>query len=285
MTYENSTYWKGLHRRYPGQLKAVGYPGLSEQFNSLKYDSEAETVLAVLAGVAARWEQGRALSVIDIGAGTGYWLAVVRDWLAARGYRPRMTALDISEDALQEIRRRDPEAAVVHADLTAVDGGRAESRYDLAFSFYCLHHLVRLGDFLNALTFAGRCVKPGGLLMLMDPVLRRSFSWADTFDYYSYEGNGVPRHLYLVDDVLAREGLRRRDVRPAVSFLLNGNIEARGRVEFAVCRRLWERCQRLYRSEGWTRRTAGICVALDRLLKKADLGFSSSVCLYEKREA
>jgi len=47
----------------------------------------------------------------------------------------------------------------------------------------------------------------------------------NTLDFNSFRGNGIPRH-YLIDDILGKVGLQRRLIRPAVSFILNENVEA-----------------------------------------------------------
>ena len=116
----------------------------------------------------------------------------------------------------------------------------------------------------------------------MDPVLIRRFSKFDTIDYYSFRGNGIPRHLYFIDDLLFGLGLRRSAIYPAVSFILNGQIEAAGFWSYFAMSRIWEMLCLIYRSERLTDGLSGSLMRLDRMLKRANLSFSSSICIYQK---
>jgi hypothetical protein len=116
----------------------------------------------------------------------------------------------------------------------------------------------------------------------MDPILAMPFSKADTLDFQSFRGNGIPRHLYFIDDILAELGLRRCLVLPAVSFILNENIEAPDRLSFYAMMSIWKLLCRLDRIENFTQSAAGIFRSLDSALKRQGLAFSSSVCVYQK---
>jgi len=284
VNYDNSLYWQNMHRQFASQLQAVGHPWLSESFNRLKYQSEADSVLGVLSGLEQRWSDRKKLSMLDVGAGIGYWSELLSGWFAQRGFTVEVSALDISADALETVKKRNPHVQCINMDLKTIDSGCFENGYDLVLSFYCLHHLVNLKEFLNALSFLGRSVKPGGSVIIMDPILIKPFSKFDTFDFYSFTGNGVPRHLYLLDDVLIGEGLKRQAIAPAVSFLLNGNIEGYGYVSYGACKAVWRFLQVGYRSELLSKMCGGTLSWLDRRLKRLGLGFSSSLCLYEKSE-
>ena len=108
MAYDNTQYWTELHRRLTGQLVAVGYPNLSERFNELKYQSEAETLMSVLQEIVtappSEWR------ILDVGAGTGYWTCLVDDYLRNQRLSPAITALDISAQALETVKTRLPAA-------------------------------------------------------------------------------------------------------------------------------------------------------------------------------
>jgi hypothetical protein len=120
---------------------------------------------------------------------------------------------------------------------------------------------------------------------MMDPVLTMPFSKADTLDFESFRGNGIPRHLYFVDDLLAGLGLRRSFILPAVSFILNENIEAPDRLSFYAMMTIWKLLCRLDRIENFAQRTAGIFKSVDSVLKRRGLAFSSTVCVYQKTDA
>lgn len=286
MTYENTQYWTQIHCLYEGQLKAVGYPLLSEAFNELKYQSEAESVLEILREVAKDLgcKSENSISILDIGAGIGYWTGLIKNTLATQGFTPHPTALDISVEALTKVKGRDPSVETIQADLKTISPEQLKQKFDLVYAFYCLHHLKRHDDFVNALRFAAASVKPGGYLILMDPMLRLPFSLAYSINFSTYAGNGVMRPLYLIDDILQNQGLLRCKQMPAVSFLLNGNAEAYGFLGYAFLKLIWKTLGLVfYRSESRTKAIAPILVTLDRLFKKANLSFSSRICLYQKK--
>lgn len=285
--YDNRSYWTNLHEKFKGELKAVGHPFLSESMNQLKYESEAATLILGLRRLIDTFRQldRTRLSVLDVGAGYGYWTGLVHDLLSKDGFDVATTALDISADALDVIRARFPHAHPIQADLRSIAPDQFEESYDFVFSCYCLHHLTRAHDFLNALEFAGRSVRQGGFLLIMDPVLTLPFSRADTLNFQTFHGNGIPRHLYFVDDILAGFGLRRLLVLPAVSFLLNENIEAPDKLSYYLMMATWKLLCRLDRIDHFVEKTAGLLRSLDSALKRQELAFSSSVCLYQKIEA
>jgi SAM-dependent methyltransferase len=271
-----------MHQRHAGQLRAVGHSTLSEESNKLKYASESETVLDALRGLKPQLIKRAKPSILDVGAGTGYWTGLLSDWCREEGLNAEISALDLSPDALKSIQASYPWVEVIQQDLRSVDVGSHSSTFDLVVAFYCLHHLVRIGDFLNGLAFSAKSVRNGGFLMLMDPILTKPFTYLDTLDFSCFEGNGIPRHLYLLDDVLSEKGLRRVVRRPAVSFILNGNIEGGSRANFLTCNLIWKMMQICYRRSVCTKRIGSKVLFLDWALKHADWGFSSSLCLYQK---
>jgi SAM-dependent methyltransferase len=188
----------------------------------------------------------------------------------------------MSLEALEVIQERLPHVNRISGDLRTITADKAAVTYDMIFSCYCLHHLTRANDFLNAVQFVGRSVNKGGFLLIMDPILTMPFSKADTLDFQSFRGNGIPRHLYFIDDLLAGFGLRRRLVLPAVSFILNENIEAHDRLSFYTMMTVWKLLCRLDRIENLVQRTAGLFRSVDSALKRQGLAFSSSVCVYQK---
>lgn len=271
-----------MHRRFRNRLSGVGHSDLSEALNKLKYESEALTLLAILDLIGEDLKKAGPLTIMDIGVGTGYWLDFMYEWCAKEKMSANFLALDISSEALKSVKERFPDVDVVNGNVGTIDLDRFSNAFDLVMSFYCLHHLVHFDQFYNALRFACRKVRSGGYLVIMDPILTRPFSHLDVIEFSSFKGNGVPRHLYLLDDVAMKEGLSRIGMQPAVSFLLNGNIEGNGYLGFVACRGIWNILKVLYRRESWTMRMGRMLLAWDRLLKRADLAFSSNICVYHK---
>ncbi len=284
MFYDNQPYWTSLHEKLKGEFRAVGHPFLSEELNRLKYESEAKTVLTSLKQIVDEFKQinRTELSILDVGAGYGYWTAFIYEVLSQNGFRVGASALDISPDALDVLKQRLPYVRPIHADLKTIAADKEDASYDLVSACYCFHHLTRAHDFLNAIQFAAHSVKKSGFLLIMDPVLTRPFSKADTLDFPTFQGNGIPRHLYFVDDVLAQLGMKRCLLLPAVSFLLNGNIEAPDMLSYYATTVIWKLLCRLDRIDRFTQTTAGIFRSVDSVLKQSGLAYSSSVWMYQK---
>ena len=237
MGYDNTGYWVDVHRRVEG-LRAVGWPTLSEEFNGLKYQSECASIRAVFEHVAeeCRADGKEAIRILELGAGVGYWLDVAEAFFERAGFRVELTALDISQEALDKLKARKPKIEVVQRDLKSADPGNLPGEFDLVLALAVLHHLPTTTVHINGLRFAARKVAPGGHFVLMDPILTRAYSQFDVFDFSTFKGNGVPRHLYFIDDILAEEALRRVEFVPAISFLLNSNIEADAILRSIPCR-------------------------------------------------
>jgi SAM-dependent methyltransferase len=283
MTYDNSTYWRTLHEAHPGAIQTVGYPWLSKAFNELKYESEADAMTAFLDAHSQSLNDKTPSRVADIGAGTGFWTELLERWFEHNGRAPAFTVVDISERALSLIKERHPTFETVCADLTTVNPSALQEQFGLVVSCYCLHHLPRLMEFLNGLRFAARSVARNGFLLIMDPILSQPWSPFYRLTVSHHEGNGMPRQLSSIDDILELEGLVRIARAPAVSFILNGSIEARSRLGFATTQVVWKMLQRLYRSDRATRAASGVLKKVDRLLKRHSLGRSSSLVAYRKQ--
>ncbi len=285
MKYDNTEYWTGIHKKHKGHLQAVGHPTLCKRLNELKYQSEGNTMLDSVRGICREFRLmgKKKLSILDVGAGTGYWSKMVYDAFDKERFQVRATALDLSLDALDIVRRHSQHIDTVQEDLKTINPDLFARGFDLVISCYCLHHLVNLEDFLNALRFVAKSVSIDGFLIIMDPILTLPFSKFDVIDFPSYQGNGIPRHLYLIEDVLAKEGLCKRAIRPAVSFLLNGNIEGYDWFSYTAASTLWKAlCMFIYKSDPLARLLSGVLLPLDKTLKDFYMAFSSSVCVYRK---
>jgi len=283
MPYNNPQYWKNIHNSYKGELRAVGHPFLSENLNRLKYESEGSSLSQALSKVVDDFAQKgfREFSFLDVGAGTGYWSSFIFD-VFSHDFIVNATALDISTEALDILTKQFPNMELVNDDLAKIAPNRFLESYDLVFSCYCLHHLVNHDDFVNALRFVGNSVKKEGFLLIMDPILKMPYSKYDTLDFNTFSGNGIPRHLYLIDDILGKVGLQRRSICPAVSFILNENIEAPGPIAYYLMTVTWKILCKFYRSEKIVQIFGGTLKYADKMLKRLSLSFSSSICLYQK---
>jgi SAM-dependent methyltransferase len=105
---------------------------------------------------AARFAAGR--RILDVASGAGFGLQMLRE---ASGYP---IGLDYDADALREVRRLEPDAALVHGDATRLPLGTAS--IDLVVSFETLEHVPDAGAMIKEIR---RVLKPGGRLVLSTP--------------------------------------------------------------------------------------------------------------------
>jgi SAM-dependent methyltransferase len=159
--YDYGTYWRGLHDRHRGMLRAVGYPALGEGFNRVTYRMRLGAARRLL----VRWHL-RCTSVLEgavgVGAYAGLWPA-----LGATHWE----GFDMSPTTVEYLRARYPGSAFHVADITAPELaalGMRRDTYDLVTAIDVLYHLVNDDDFTRALRNVGARVAGGGHLLLSD---------------------------------------------------------------------------------------------------------------------
>jgi SAM-dependent methyltransferase len=96
--------------------------------------------------------------VLEIGCGTGLFTRKVYDVTNAQ-----ITAIDISEDLLEQAREKLPEADFRIEDAMALSFG--DNSFDCVYGSSILHHL----DFEKALNEIFRVLKPGGSMIFAEP--------------------------------------------------------------------------------------------------------------------
>ncbi|PWT76726.1 MAG: hypothetical protein C5B60_03785 [Chloroflexi bacterium] len=278
MTYDNDTYWVGLHRQYRGTLKAVGWPSLSEAFNAAKYRSETESFLSVL---KTFWSPAKpSVAVLEIGIGIGFWTALMIQNL--KQCDMQFTGLDISEEALTAVRAHFPKAHLEHADIRRLDPNRFMHAFDLVTALMVLLHLTTASEFENALRLAARSVRPGGMLILYEPAVTEPYSpWL--FPGRTSTHSSVARALDLYDKPLVEEGLTRIGMLPGASWVLNGPIEASTERAYRSRDIMWRTfCQAIYRFESITGWFSPVASWLDSMLKRRSKGGSGKFLVYRR---
>ncbi|HET9274559.1 MAG TPA: class I SAM-dependent methyltransferase [Gemmatimonadales bacterium] len=178
--FDPKQYWeKRLREHY--SLAGVGYLRLGRRYNEWMYRVRSEVFERVLEGIASSetggaalaaawspaWWRGRA--VLDVGSGTGFYLS---RWL---GVGARATGLDLTDVAVEELRRSFPATPVVRADI----GGPPEAiplapgSFDAASAMDVLFHLVDDAAYARAFVNLAALLRPGGWLLWSDNFLRR----------------------------------------------------------------------------------------------------------------
>lgn len=284
MKYDNTSYWIEMHKKYKDSLKGVGISLLSDKYNDMKYSSESDTMLKVLDSIKSEIESRVEVSVLDVGAGNGFWTQLIHGYLSKMSLKLRVFALDISEDALEVIKHKIPEVNIVQADLKTIDINRFGEIFDIVSAIYCLHHIISLQDYVNSIKFVGKSVKRGGFLLIGDPILRKSFSKFYQTDFYTYEGHSFPRPLYIIDSILIDEGFERIAIQNFTSFLLGANMESSSKIGFYIQRKIWNVGFFIFFRSNSLSKFFNPCVKFfDSLLKKTKVSNSSILVLYRRR--
>ena len=148
-------HWSALHKR--GGFAAVGHPLLPETLNRWLYATWARRI-----GRFVREHHLEPTSVFDAGAGSGFW---VRWWLS-HGARV-VDGIDFVSGAVDHLSARYPGHFVL-GDLAQTP---VEGAYDLVESMNVLLHITDASAFRRALTNLAVGVRPGGHLLLFEPLV------------------------------------------------------------------------------------------------------------------
>lgn len=159
-------YWESrLRQSY--SLEGVGYRRLGRSYNHWMYRVRAGVFARVAGSLGVDWPKAR---VCDVGSGTGFY---VDQW--HRLGVPRVTGVDITEKAVEELRRRFPGDGFVREDVGRdwSDGCElATGRFDAISAMDVLFHLVDDAEYARAFQNLASALKPGGWLLWSDNFLR-----------------------------------------------------------------------------------------------------------------
>jgi SAM-dependent methyltransferase len=164
MDYEPTTYWEGLHEE--PSLRGVGQSGLPEELNRWLYKIGQRNVLRFL-------ERQATLSpppalVYDVGAGIGYWADL---WY--RLGASRVDGCDLVPKAVERLRVRFPASHFSVGDISVPGVIPIDGSYDLVTVMNVLLHIIDDDRFYQGARNAAAIVRPGGSLLLAEPVLMR----------------------------------------------------------------------------------------------------------------
>ena len=163
--FDNKQYWETRLREHYS-LAGVGYLRLGRRYNEWMYRVRGAVFDRVVAGLARDWSAAR---VVDVGSGTGFYVA---RWLALGA---QVTGLDLTEVAVEQLRRGFPQARFLQADIGGPRAGIAlEGGFDAASAFDVLFHLVDDAQYAQAFRNLAALLKPGGWLLWSDNFLRHA---------------------------------------------------------------------------------------------------------------
>jgi len=166
--FDNRQYWESRLREHYS-LAGVGYLRLGRHYNQWMYRVRAAVFDRVVAGLGFR-EQAVGRSVLDVGSGTGFY---VDRWLRLGA---RVTGLDLTDVAVEQLRRGFPQASFLQADIGGPPAGvpLAADSFDAASAFDVLFHIVDDGQYAQAFRNIAALLRPGGWFLWSDNFLRHA---------------------------------------------------------------------------------------------------------------
>lgn len=217
MSYEPREYWEArLSSSF--SLSGAGWAGLAEQFLVWQYRAKRRAIRH--AGL-----QSQGLDILDVGPGTGYWVAYWQSTGAAN-----VTAIDISETSVRELTRSFPAVKVELGDITQQipHGGP----FHIVSAIDVLLHITEEAAYARALSNLRAAAAPGAKLVMIDPIAIRNRLTGGS--YYSRVRTGGE-----VADALAAAGWRLVSLRPAL-WLMNDPVDSASRLGSLLLRAQWK---------------------------------------------
>jgi SAM-dependent methyltransferase len=268
--YEPRTYWEHLlAEQY--NLSGVAYPELPESFNARFYRASEAAVRRALrrAGFAAGEPPGR---VLDVGAGTGAWI----DFWSRLGAH-EIVGVDLTETAVARLSTRYPARRFVRADVSAELP--VDPPFDAVSAMSVLLHIPDERAFERAVRNVASVLRPGGVAVVMDPVVVHCW-WGAPFTAAS---NSRVRGLDEWRRVFDEAELDLVALEP-VTWLLANPVDTRHRATFRLLSAYWGAASRLVSGHERTGAAfAAAAAALDAALVRLGKAGPSTKCLVGRR--
>jgi len=211
MPYSAPDYWQDLHER--DDLSAVGQSALPPQINAWLYRSLARNLRRFVH--RRRLDRPPPGTVLDVGAGTGYWVSF---W---QRLGARVDGCDLVPLAVERLNDRFGAAGRFWVADIAAPRSLGGETYDLVTCLNVLLHVTEETAFRQALANVAAAVAPGGHLLLAEPILLH----ADLERPYDPNKHSRARALATYADPLIAAGLELVAVEGA-TVLANNPIEA-----------------------------------------------------------
>jgi SAM-dependent methyltransferase len=161
-TFDPRDYWEQrLSSHYT--LGGVGYLGLGEGFNRWAYRVRRRVFLREVRSVLPHPSAAR---VLDIGSGTGFYLARWHELGAGQ-----VTGSDLTDSAVDNLRARHPGDAVVRFDAGDDELPFDGARFDAVSMMDVLYHVVDDARFRRAFANVHALLEPGGFFVFSENFL------------------------------------------------------------------------------------------------------------------
>jgi SAM-dependent methyltransferase len=155
--FDPAQYWEArLSQRY--DLRGVGFAGLGRAYNHWLYTVRKRVFQRLVNSLRLNIS---ALSILDLGSGTGFY---IEQWNSMGANS--VAGVDITKVAVDNLRKKFPANAFYRADIT--EGFRVVETHDLISAFDVLFHIVDDERFRAAIENIYNALRPGGLFIFSD---------------------------------------------------------------------------------------------------------------------
>jgi 2-polyprenyl-3-methyl-5-hydroxy-6-metoxy-1,4-benzoquinol methylase len=204
-------YWETrLSERWG--LHGVGHISFGLPYNEWLYRVRKQVFLRQIQPLS--WDF-KALAVLDVGSGTGFWL----DQWKSLGVRS-ITGLDITRIAAENLQETHPEARILELDISDPEAPQKISqKFDVISAFDVLFHIADKDKFDVAISNVAALLKPSGHFVFSDLLVHAQPTWT---------AQEVHRTLDTVTEVLAQQNLQIRR-RVPMFVLMNSPFDASSR--------------------------------------------------------
>jgi SAM-dependent methyltransferase len=192
-------YWEDrLHKQF--DLVGVGYNGLGPRYNAMMY---AQRLIALEQALATAGHSLRGKRVLEVGCGSGFYTAYCQQ--AGVG---DYIGVDLTAVSVRTLQERYPAYRFVRANIAG--GLGLSQQVDVVLIADVLFHIVDDDAFAAALRHSLQALAPGGILIISDGFLPRTFQPAAHVRH---------RSLAAYDAALRALGATRRVLMPVFAVL------------------------------------------------------------------
>jgi SAM-dependent methyltransferase len=162
--FDPAAYWETrLSERYT--LGATGWSGLGEAFNRWSYATRSRVFRRVVSKVLG---EVQGLEIMDVGSGTGFYLA---EW--QRLGATDLSGSDLTMAAVERLSTRFPAATIRQVDIGAEPDLSLAGKYDVVSIIDVLYHIVDDERYRRAMGSLAAMLKSGGTLIFSENFVRR----------------------------------------------------------------------------------------------------------------
>jgi SAM-dependent methyltransferase len=209
--FDPRTYWeRRLDERF--SLDGVGWIGLGRAFNRSMYGVRRSVFIRTLRRLVGRPQD---LRVLDVGSGTGFYVDCWHD-LGVRA----VTGADITETAVERLRKRYPGDRFERFDLGAAELPFPEGSFDAISCMDVLFHIVDDERFEQAFGNVFSLLAPNGVFVFSDNFLHGPAIRGE---------NQVSRSIETIESAVTAAGFEIVERRP-MFVLFNTPVDTRNRL-------------------------------------------------------